>query len=177
MAAQPPRPIAHALKRARVNPMRLVLAGVLGITLSVLGTGSAFASSPTGSASTSGPLLAAPPPGDPPTSTVENACKPPTTHEDNSPACIHGVLSAINKARAREGVVPMILPANYATLTPAEQMFVVISQERTGRGLPAPVGLVSSLDTVAMTAAKSDTDPMGSGAYNTRVAWFGGPYS
>jgi hypothetical protein len=69
-------------------------------------------------------------------------------------------LTAIDSARAAEGVGP--LPLNVAafdTLSVPEQLFVVVDLERTGRG-EAPVGaLTAQLDGYAQTGADQQGDP------------------
>jgi hypothetical protein len=76
-----------------------------------------------------------------------------------SQACTDAEVAAINSARSLEGVGPMTLPANFASLTPAEQTFVVSNLERVDRGLPPVDGMVDSLNTLATTAAGNDSDP------------------
>ena len=77
----------------------------------------------------------------------------------NDPSCTQYVLSAINHARALEGIAPMALPTNWYTLTPAEQLFVVADLERTARGLAPYLGLNPTLDSAASRAAVLDSDP------------------
>ena len=78
----------------------------------------------------------------------------------NSQTCIDAVLAAINHARSLEGVGPMVLPDGFASLSPAQQTFVVSNLERVDRGLAPAAGMVDSLNTLAATAADGDTDPM-----------------
>ncbi|MHB8451172.1 MAG: IPT/TIG domain-containing protein [Mycobacteriales bacterium] len=74
-------------------------------------------------------------------------------------SCTSAVVSAIDNARAAEHVVPLRLPANFATLTVADQLFVVTDLERVDRGLPPFAGLTSALNTDAAQAAAALTDP------------------
>ena len=80
-----------------------------------------------------------------------------------SQTCIDAVVAAINHARSLEGVAPMVLPTGFASLTPAQQTFVVSNLERVDRGLAPVAGMVDSLNTLAATAAGNDADPMLSG--------------
>jgi len=80
---------------------------------------------------------------------------------DNSETCTNAALEATNYARSLENVSAMILPTNYANLTPAEQLFVVANMERVGRGLPEMNGLVSSYNSYCQTGADDDNDPNG----------------
>jgi hypothetical protein len=81
----------------------------------------------------------------------------------------------LDNDRASEGVGPLTLPTNFASLTVPEQVFVVADLERTDRGLTPIVGLVSTLDADAQQGAVTDTDPsfppVGNGAGSN---WAGG---
>jgi hypothetical protein len=76
-----------------------------------------------------------------------------------SAACIAAAVQATTAARATEGLGAMVLPSNYSTLPPAEQLFVLTDIERVDRGLPPVVGMVAQLDTDAQNAAAANTDP------------------
>ncbi len=76
-----------------------------------------------------------------------------------SAACQQYVLSAIDAARADEGVAAMQLPSNYSSLTVPQQLFVLADLERVDRGLPPYIGLSTALDSAAQSAAAASTDP------------------
>ena len=76
-----------------------------------------------------------------------------------SQACTNYVLAAVNNARAAENVAPMVLPTNWASLTPPERLFVLADLERTARGLPPYLGMVPALDVAAQQGAAAGTDP------------------
>jgi|GEM_PF-6730725 len=78
---------------------------------------------------------------------------------DDSGPCVTTTLQAINHARAREGLAPMVLPTNWGQLTPAEQLFVATNLERTARGLTPVSGMSDGLNQVAARAAADGTDP------------------
>ena len=78
---------------------------------------------------------------------------------DNTPGCEQVALDAIDRARAREGVRPMRLPAGFDSMPFDEQMLGVIDAERTDRRLPAVTGLTPSLDALAMRGAEVDDLP------------------
>lgn len=65
----------------------------------------------------------------------------------------------IDACRALEGVGPLVLPSNWADLTPVQQGFVLINLERVNRGMAPVVGLSASLDRLAAQAAAGQTDP------------------
>jgi len=82
-----------------------------------------------------------------------------STYGVASSSCTSAVLDAINHARSLEGVGPMQLPSDFATLNPAEQTFVVSNLERVDRGLQPAAGMVGTLDNAAQTGANNDADP------------------
>ena len=71
------------------------------------------------------------------------------------------VLRAIDLCRRDEGVGPMVLPSNWAQLTPAEQMFVAVDLERVNRGEQPITGLNGHLDALARAGARAGADPVG----------------
>ncbi|MGH9102037.1 MAG: hypothetical protein ACRDYD_03490 [Acidimicrobiales bacterium] len=79
---------------------------------------------------------------------------------DDSAACIAAVVSAIDHARALEGVGPIELPAGFATLSPTDQLFAVLSSERAARGLAPFAGLEPTLDSWAQWGANTGRDPL-----------------
>jgi hypothetical protein len=83
---------------------------------------------------------------------------------DNTPGCIYSALLNINYGRSLEGVGPMILPSDYTSLAPAQQLFVVFNLERTGRGLPPLTELDASADNDALIGALGSTDPAALGS-------------
>ncbi len=83
---------------------------------------------------------------------------------DNSVECADAVLAAINNARAQEGISAMVLPANFLSLSPAEQLFVVINLERTARGLPPASATTTQLNSAAQVGAETNSDPQISNA-------------
>jgi hypothetical protein len=128
---------------------RIGLAGIAGVAsaaLVMLAAGPAFASS---------------------TNPATNATFAPTTacvqtgtaQPNSSPACIAADLARIDAARANEGVNPMYLPANYPTLSGADQQFVVINLERVDRGVPAILGLTTPINALAAGGVHAATDP------------------
>lgn len=76
-----------------------------------------------------------------------------------SQTCISDALADVNAARASEGVVPMVLPGDWDSLTIPQQLLVLSNLERIDRGLVAIEGLSASLDSYAQTGANDDQDP------------------
>jgi hypothetical protein len=77
----------------------------------------------------------------------------------NAPDCTQFVLRAVNTARALEHLSAMVLPSNWYSLTPPEQLFVLADLERTARGLPPYLGLNRALTREAQRAARRQVDP------------------
>ena len=93
----------------------------------------------------------------------------------SSTACTSYELQAINNARAIENVPSMVLPSNWQSLSPQEQLFAAVDLERVDRGLPPYVGLDASLDTSAQQAAVSATDPSPPGSWPSAIGPNGSP--
>lgn len=89
-------------------------------------------------------------------------------------ACVSGWLESIDHARSLEGVAPMELPSNFTSLPPFAQTFVLVNLERTARGVPPMVALVSPLDAAAQGGANRDTDPSLAGLGASASIWSGG---
>lgn len=77
-----------------------------------------------------------------------------------TPSCTMYVLSALNRARTREGISPMVLPSNWYRLSTPEQLFVIVDLERVARGYPPYLGLNANLSRTALVAARKDRDPL-----------------
>lgn len=78
---------------------------------------------------------------------------------DESSSCTQASLAAIDNARQQEGLGPMILPSDWSSLTPAEQLFVVTNLERTARGLAPLSAMDATLDQAAGAGAADGSDP------------------
>jgi hypothetical protein len=76
-------------------------------------------------------------------------------------SCQAAALSAIDAARADEGVARLDLPANYGSLPADEQLFVLVDLERVDRGLAPFAGMTPVLDGEAQAGAAGHTDPTG----------------
>jgi hypothetical protein len=86
----------------------------------------------------------------------------PYAPQFTSPACLAAQVQAIDNARMTEGNVrPLALPSDWGSLTPQEQIFVIINLERVARGLTPFYGLSAQLDQVAQYAADIPGQPLG----------------
>ncbi len=90
----------------------------------------------------------------------------PTPVDDTSAACIDSVLHNINYARSLEGLGPMVLPSGYASDSVPVQQLIIADEERGDRGLSQFTGLDPALNTVALTGAQTNTDPLPPGDYD-----------
>jgi len=81
------------------------------------------------------------------------------TMVDTSTTCTQAALAAIDAARADEGIGPMVLPGDWPSLTPGEQLFVVTNLERTARGLAPLSAMDVALDGAAAAGAADGSDP------------------
>jgi hypothetical protein len=117
--------------------------------------------------------LAVPARSDVPAPDYTELCAP--VGADTSGTCLRLTLEAIDDARAHEGVRPMLLPSDFASLTVPEQLFVAIDRERVDRGLTPFAGLSDVLDAGAQRAADSARLPSrpGRGFSSVETEWIG----
>jgi hypothetical protein len=94
---------------------------------------------------------------------------------DTSGPCLRITLSAIDAARAKEGLGPMALPSDFPRLTVPEQLFVVVDRERVDRGLTPLPGLSPTLDADAQKGADAARLPLrpGHGYTSVTTEWIG----
>lgn len=94
----------------------------------------------------------------------------------SSTDCISSALADIDTARGSEGIGPMQLPTNFASLAVPQQLLVVTDLERVARGLTPVRGLAADLDNAASQAAAADQDPMINNFNGDELAsnWAGG---
>lgn len=77
-----------------------------------------------------------------------------------SRACLAGALSDFARARAKEGLPPMVLPANFLSMSVSNQLFTLVNIERHDRGLPLFVANAPNLLTYVVAAANAALDPL-----------------
>ena len=76
-----------------------------------------------------------------------------------TPQCMAAEVAATDHARATEGLPPLRLPSNYASLSPEEQLFVLTDIERVSRGEQPVIGLSAIVSQYAQQGAEAGTDP------------------
>ena len=79
--------------------------------------------------------------------------------DSNLPACVDAWIAQLNQAHADEGIAPLQLPGNFASLSIAEEIFILVNLERVDRGLPPYIGLTQGLDASAQSGANQGSDP------------------
>lgn len=141
---------------------RLPVAVLLATAVLAQGAAVAQADTPTGDPSANLELSSA----------TTQACQT----DPNSQACISSALADINAARADEGVVPMVLPSTFSTMSVPVQLMVVANLERVARGLIPALGLAAPLNSDSATGAAADNDPSPTNWYGDMYAanWAGG---
>ena len=89
-------------------------------------------------------------------------------------SCEAEAIQAIDNARKSEGLPPLALPGNFYQLPAADQLLVLVNEERVARGLAPVYGLVGGLNSDALQGAAGATDPntgiFGSGPYTVSAS-------
>jgi hypothetical protein len=88
------------------------------------------------------------------------ALNPPNSPNDTTTACTNSALYNIDVGRIAEGLGPLYLPTNWASLTLSEQNLAIVNLERTARGLPSEYGLVNCMNADAQTSSNTGNDPV-----------------
>lgn len=86
-----------------------------------------------------------------------NKCNPQSIRITT--ACRSGAIADYNRARAKEGLHPLVLPSNFVSLKPIEQLLVLTNLDRRARGRLAFPGLNATLDSYAQGGANHARDP------------------
>jgi hypothetical protein len=74
-------------------------------------------------------------------------------------ACDGVAIPEFNRARAKEGVKPLVLPEAFDTLSVPLQVLTITNMERVDRGLPPVPGLSSYLNGLAQQGANANDHP------------------
>lgn len=89
--------------------------------------------------------------------------------------CIRASVAYLDRARARLGQPPYVLPRNFVSLTPPQQALVLTNLDRLLYHLAPIPGLTVGLDRAASAGVRAQTDPQpGSGWYAFTSNWAGG---
>jgi hypothetical protein len=101
---------------------------------------------------------------------VPSSCSSAPTGEE----CINAVVWYLDKARSRVGLPPYALPADFASLTPPRQMFILVNLDRIAYGVRPIPGMTSALNHDALVSGvwRAD-DPHPSNTSGLNVWWPG----
>lgn len=91
---------------------------------------------------------------------LSSAAEQNCAEDASGSACISAALADINAAHAAEGVRPMVLPSDFASMSVPVQLLNLSNLERVDRGLAPILGLAAPLNADAQSAAARDDDPM-----------------
>jgi hypothetical protein len=104
------------------------------------------------------------------------SCSTPT-----STACETAVVAGLNVAHTALGLGAYTLPADFDSLAPDEQLFILSDSDRVAYGLPPISGLSATLNSAAQSGVADDDDPdpqadlpSGLGDYGFSSNWAGG---
>ena len=132
-------------------------AGALALALVVVATASAAWGGPD-------------PAGNTPVGVLPYSCdKAPTAAE-----CINAGVFYLDRARAKAGLPPYALPANFPSLSPGRQMFILVNLDRIAYHLPPMPGLTAELNHDALVSGVWRAgDPYPSNASRLNTWWPG----
>lgn len=96
--------------------------------------------------------------------------------EPDGAVCLDAAVASLDQARASLGQPPYALPADFDSLTGAQQAFVLTDLDRVLYGLPPVPGLAAGLDQDAALGVQGDADPRPSepGVAGFTSNWAGG---
>jgi len=92
-----------------------------------------------------------------PSPNFSTACGP--AGYNDSFGCILNVVAAIDNARDSEELPSMVLPTNWSSLNPEQQLFVATNLERTARGLAPLIAVATALGPAAALGVAASVDP------------------
>jgi hypothetical protein len=126
------------------------------------------------------PLLGSVPGITTPSQQLENVAPDPNFTSDSGPcqqgtvnntSCLLESVRAIDYGRELEGLLPMVLPSNFLSLSPPEQLLVLVDEERVSRGLQPVYGIVPALNSIAESGAADNTDPVAPPGFFSQGPW------
>src|SRR6516162_9262579 len=88
--------------------------------------------------------------------------------------CIDAVVWYLDKARSKVGLPPYALPANFPSLSPPQQVFILVNLDRVRYGLPPITGMTAALNHSALVSGvwRAD-DPRPSNTTGLNIYWPG----
>ncbi len=108
---------------------------------------------------------------------LPSSCRPAPTGAE----CINAGVYYLDKARSRAGLPPYALPANFPSLSPTRQLFILINLDRIQYGLPPIPGMTAALNHDALVSGvwvADDPHPSNTTGLNTWwPGWAGAFYN
>ncbi len=110
------------------------------------------------------------PPHNTPIKRVPSSCRSAPTGTE----CVNAAVSYLDKARSRVHLPPYALPANFPSLSPPRQLFILVNLDRVQYGLPPFPGMTAALNHDALVSGvwRAD-DPYPSNATSLNTWWPG----
>lgn len=87
---------------------------------------------------------------------LSGACTGTIQQQAASEKCNSAVLRAIDVQHQREGIGPLLLPADFDDESTSQQLMQAVGGERAARGLEAPLGVVAAYESSAQGIAAQD---------------------
>ncbi len=110
------------------------------------------------------------PPHNTPVKVLPSSCKSAPTAKE----CVNAVVWYLDKARSRVHLPPYALPANFVSLSPARQIFILVNLDRIQYGLLPITGMTAALNHDALVSGvlRGD-DPYPSHTAGLNIWWPG----
>ena len=107
---------------------------------------------------------------------IPQTCWSAPTGDPTGPACLDFSVSVLDQARASLGQPAYVLPADFDSLSPEQQLFILTNEDRQLYGLSPVPGMTDSLSQAANTGVQTDSDPWpADGAWMAYTSnWAGG---
>ena len=107
---------------------------------------------------------------------IPQLCWDPPTGDPTGAACLDWSVGVLDQARASLGLPAYTVPADFDSLSPAQQLFILTNSDRALYGLPPIPGLTDALNQNAAAGVQANADPWPTGsswmAYTSN--WAGG---
>jgi uncharacterized membrane protein YgcG len=123
------------------------------------------------------PAMAYGPAGSDPSSNFNVGSLPLACQTDpTGSACVDAAVSYLDQARASLGQPAYVLPADFDSLSPVQQVFILTNSDRLLYGLAPIPGLTAALSQDAAAGVRADNDPQpsDSNAWGWTSNWAGG---
>jgi hypothetical protein len=138
--------------------MATAVLAVAAVTVALVPT-TAYAGHPAGVLKKHPNPLADPTYNTSPSQRFVNDCRDMRRTKAANIRCDRAALKDFDAVRKKEGLGPMTLPEDFATLSVPSQLLAISNIERVDRGRRPVLGRSKALDALALQGARDDTDP------------------